>query len=70
MTYEVCFKKPIMPIEDRLFEKRMSEVGNGDQKVLKYLFSRIFYGRQEVPKYLSYPKIHLRLLHKKKLQTN
>ena len=35
-----------MRIEDRLFDKRMSEVRNGDQKVRKYLFSEIFYGRQ------------------------
>ena len=26
----------------------MSEVRNGDQKVRKYLFSEIFYGRQAV----------------------
>ena len=26
----------------------MDEVRNGDQKVLKYLFSKIFYGRQAV----------------------
>ena len=30
----------------------MSEVRNGDQKVQKYLFSEIFYDRQEVHKYL------------------
>ena len=34
--------------EDRLFDKRMGEVRNGDQKVRKYLFSKIFYGRQAV----------------------
>ena len=27
----------------------MGEVRNGDQKVRKYLFSEIFYGRQAVP---------------------
>ena len=27
------------------------EIRNGDQKVRKYLFSEIFYGRQEVHKY-------------------
>ena len=40
-----------MRIEDRLFDKRMGEVRNGDQKVRKYLFPEIFYGRQEVHKY-------------------
>ena len=30
----------------------MGEVRNGDQKVRKYLFPEIFYGRQEVHKYL------------------
>ena len=29
----------------------MGEVRNGDQKVRKYLFPEIFYGRQEVHKY-------------------
>ena len=29
----------------------MGEVRNGDQKVRKYLFSEIRYGRQEVHKY-------------------
>ena len=32
---------------------------NGDQKVQKYLISKIFYGRQEVHNYLSYPEIFL-----------
>ena len=32
-------------------------VRNGDQKLQEYLFSKIFYGRQEVHKYLSYPEI-------------
>ena len=40
-----------MRIEDRLFDKRMGEVRNGDQKVRKYLLPEIFYGRQEVQKY-------------------
>ena len=30
----------------------MGEVRNGDQKVRKYLFPEIFYGRQEVHKYV------------------
>ena len=42
-----------MRIEDRLFDKRMGEVRNGDQKVRKYLVPEIFYGRQEVHKYFS-----------------
>ena len=37
----------------------LSEIRNGDQKVQKYLFSKIFYGQQEVHKYLSYPEIFL-----------
>ena len=40
----------------------MSEVRNGDQKVKKYLISEIFYGRQEVHKYVSYPEIFFLLL--------
>ena len=46
-----------MPIEDRLFDRGLSEVRNGDQKVQKYVFCEIFYGRQEVPKHVSYPEI-------------
>ena len=42
----------------------MSEVRNSDQKVVqKYLISEMFYGRQEVHKYLSYPEILLYLSH-------
>ena len=37
-----------MRIEDRLFDKKMGEVRNSDQKVRKYLFSEIFYGHQAV----------------------
>ena len=33
--------------KNRLFDKRIGEVRNGDQKVRKYLFPEIFYGRQE-----------------------
>ena len=41
-------EQPIMRTEDRLFDKRMGEVRNGDQKVRKHLFSEILYGRQAV----------------------
>ena len=65
-----------MRIGDRLF-KRMGEVRNGDQKVRKYLFPEIFYGRQEVHKYFctsvningrfTFTLVHYsRLLHVKK----
>ena len=38
----------------------MSEVRNGDKIIMqKYIFSKMFYGRQEVHKYLSYPEIFL-----------
>ena len=51
INLSIQYKQPIMRIEDRLFDKRMGEVRNGDQKVRKYLFPEIFYGRQEVHKY-------------------
>ena len=44
-------------VNSRLCELRIDylkdgcEVRNGDQKVRKYLFPEIFYGRQEVHKY-------------------
>ena len=40
----------------------MSEVRNGDQKVQKYIFSEIFYGLQNVHKYLSQSRNILVLL--------
>ena len=36
----------------------MSEVRNGDQKVQKYLFHKIFLGRQEVHLYISYLELY------------
>ena len=44
-------KQPIMPIEDRLFDKRMNEVRNGEQKEHKYLYFEIFYGGQRLHEY-------------------
>ena len=40
-----------MPIEGRLFDKRMNEVRNGEQKEQKYLYFEIFYGGQKLNKY-------------------
>ena len=58
----------------------MGEVRNGDQKVRKYLFPKIFYGRQEVHKYVYTVNINGRFTytlhyssfasHKKKLRTD
>ena len=44
-TLMTSYKQPIMPIEDRLFDRvRMNEVRNGEQKEQKYLYFEIFYG--------------------------
>ena len=40
-----------MPIENRLFDKRMNEVRNGVQKEHKYLYFEIFYDGQKLHKY-------------------
>ena len=45
-------KQPIMQFEGRLLHRGwVRSAMNGEQKVRKYLFPEIFYGRQEVHKY-------------------
>ena len=40
-----------MPIEDQLFDKRMNEVRNGEQKEHTYLYFEIFYGSPKLNEY-------------------